>query len=121
MNAKQELMEVAEKNNLEILKIDCQNYDPDDEYFYYGDSYEKFTSLDELDFDYDDDMGCQYLFGGVYCIDKATHEPVWLTRGEYDGAEWWKVNRIPKFYLANMSFDEILEANKDVLKRLKEK
>jgi hypothetical protein len=38
------------------------------------------------------------LYGNIYCIDKITNEPVWLTRGEYDGSEWWDINRIPNIY-----------------------
>lgn len=115
MNAKEELLDIVQKNNLEILKIDCRFEEDSDS------SEENIDTLDDLDVEYDDGWGTQYLYGEVYCIDKKTHEPVWLTRGEYDGSEWWDVNRIPKFYLQNMSFDGILEANKDVLKRLKEK
>ena len=23
---------------------------------------------------------------------------MWFTRGEYDGSEWWEINKIPSFY-----------------------
>lgn len=100
MNAKEELLE--ETRELEILKIDC----------YFGDPVtpcneeDRIDTLDGLDVEYDNGYGLQELFGEVYCIDKKTREPVWLTRGEYDGSEWWNVNRIPEFYLNKMSFDE---------------
>lgn len=115
MNAKEELLEIVQKNNLEILKIDCHFEDDND-----LPCDIPLTTLDELDINYDDDYGIQTLFGEVYCLDKKTHEPVWLTRGEYDGREWWKVNRIPQFYFERINIFEIVEANKDVLKRLKE-
>lgn len=58
--------------------------------------------LDEVpnrddDFKYNEGCGSQSIFGTVYCYDKYNN-PVWLTRGEYDGSEWWDVNRIPDFY-----------------------
>ena len=95
INAKQELLKIVNDNNITILKIDIN---------YYGDVDNKcktdtkhITSLDELDFDYDAGYGVQDLYGIVYC--KASNDdPVWLTRGEYDGSEWWTINTIPEFY-----------------------
>ena len=95
INAKQELLKIVNDNNITILKIDIN---------YYGDVDNKgktvtkhITSLDELNFDYDAGYGVQDLYGIVYC--KASNDnPVWLTRGEYDGSEWWTINTIPEFY-----------------------
>ena len=50
--------------------------------------YENF--LNELDFDYDDGYGGQELYGTVWLSDGT-----WLSRGEYDGSEWWEHNVIP--------------------------
>lgn len=50
------------------------------------------------DVNYDNDFGERELFGTVYLRD-SENNPVWLTRGEYDGSEWWDVNRIPDIYL----------------------
>lgn len=116
MNAKEELLEIVQKNNLEILKIDCHFEDDND-----LPCDIPLTTLDELDHEYDDCSGLRHLYGEVYCIDKKTHEPVWLTREEYDGIEWWDFNRIPQFYFERINIFKIIEANKDVLKRLKEK
>ena len=95
INAKQELLKIVTDNNITILKIDIK---------YYGDDYNKdkivtkhITSLDELDFDYDAGYGVQELYGTVYCK-TSNNDPVWLTRGEYDGSEWWVVNTVPRFY-----------------------
>lgn len=92
-NAKEELLKEVDDYNLEILEIDCR----------YGDlpTKETLETLESLDFEYDNDYGTQLLHGTVYCKDKQTGEPVWLTRGEYDGSEWWKVNRVPQFYKKN--------------------
>lgn len=95
INAKQELLKIVNTNNLTILKIDIK---------YYGNisnnhkTNTKFiTSLDALDFDYDAGYGVQELYGIVYCKD-SNNNPVWLTREDYDGSEWWKINTIPEFY-----------------------
>lgn len=53
--------------------------------------YEAFIdSIDELKeklskINYDDDYGCQYLFGYILMIDDS-----WYERYQYDGAEWWE-------------------------------
>ena len=46
---------------------------------------EAFTSIDQLDFKYDNDYETQKLFGIVFFNDNT-----WLERGEYDGSEWWE-------------------------------
>ena len=43
-----------------------------------------------LDFDYHDGYGAQNLFGTVWLT-----EGRWLTRGEYDGSEWWDFHSYP--------------------------
>jgi len=46
--------------------------------------------LTSLDYEYDDGWGGQELFGTVWLEDDS-----WLTRGEYDGSEWWQHNILP--------------------------
>lgn len=46
--------------------------------------------LNSLDFDYDDGYGGQELYGTVWLEDGT-----WLSRGEYDGSEWWEHNVLP--------------------------
>ena len=48
--------------------------------------------LDRLNFDYDSGYGGQELYGTVW----LTKENTWLSRGEYDGSEWWEYNECPK-------------------------
>ena len=48
--------------------------------------------LEQLDFEYDAGYGGQELFGTVWFA--SSNE--WMTRGEYDGSEWWQVNCIPQ-------------------------
>jgi hypothetical protein len=60
-----------------VLKI---NYSEDD--------YQSF--LVKLNFKYDNGYGGQQLFGAVWLEDGT-----WLSRGEYDGSEWWNHNVLP--------------------------
>lgn len=111
-NAKEVLLDLVKKNNLEILKIDCWNNDGECCKGYKRDfhtececsslhiccSPEYYTTLEQLDFFYDDSSCNQELYGIVYCIDKETKQPVWLTRWCDDIGSGWVVNRIPEFY-----------------------
>jgi hypothetical protein len=95
MNAKKELLGVLEAG----MKIKCAdiwlNDGSDiDTYIrlnvnYSDDDFLEF--LKQLDFNYDDDYGSQKLFGTVWLSDKS-----WLSRGEYDGSEWWEYNKLPE-------------------------
>lgn len=99
MNAKEELQEILKDK----AKIKCAiiyngdywgrgederpkfklplNYTDDDLVNYYN----------SLDFKYDSGYGGQELFGTVW-LDDGT----WLSRGEYDGSEWWEHNVLPE-------------------------
>jgi hypothetical protein len=62
--------------------------------------------LEDLDFEYDNGYGEQYLFGNVWLKDGS-----WLDRGEYDGCEWWAVRSTPKIPHKCLEVD-IKEENK---------
>ena len=47
--------------------------------------------MKELDFDYDAGYGAQFIDGTVWFGDGT-----WLSRGEYDGSEWWQYLGTPK-------------------------
>jgi len=47
--------------------------------------------FESLDFNYDAGYGSQELYGTVWLEDGT-----WLSRGEYDGSEWWKHNVLPE-------------------------
>jgi hypothetical protein len=49
------------------------------------------NDLMSLDFDYDAGYGGQEIFGYVVFKDNT-----WLSRGEYDGSEWWEYRKPPK-------------------------
>lgn len=95
INAKKELLDIITSRNLTILKIEITythiNWDDNTTIT------KNITTLDDLNFDYDAGYGSQELFGVVYCKD-SNNRPVWLTREEYDGSEWWDINTIPEFY-----------------------
>lgn len=99
MNAKQELLGIVNSKVLTILKIDVtlEQIEYDLSSNEYNSIDKHITALDDLDFDYDSGYGIQELFGVVYCKDSKDN-PVWLTRGSYDGSEWWNINTIPEFY-----------------------
>ena len=63
--------------NKKVLKLNYTN--EEDEAF-----------LNSLDFEYDSGYGGQELFGTVWLEDGT-----WLSRGEYDGSEWWEHNVLP--------------------------
>ena len=44
-----------------------------------------------LDFQYNNGYGGQELFGTIWLEDGT-----WLSRGEYDGSEWWEHNVLPQ-------------------------
>lgn len=52
------------------------------------DEYKEF--LNSLDFEYNSGYGGQELYGTVWLEDGT-----WLSRGEYDGSEWWEHNVLP--------------------------
>ena len=92
-NAKKELLDAVK----ETAKIKCASilYGGWDEASkkalklnYSEEDYNEF--LNSLDFDYDDGYGGQELYGTVWLEDGT-----WLSRGEYDGAEWWEHNVLP--------------------------
>jgi hypothetical protein len=96
INVKKSILEIVEKNNLEILKIDLYN---DEESFVKFDEYCKFyATLEDLDFEVESIFMYDKVRGMVYCRDKDTKEPVWIVSCGDEGGSWWEVNRVPDFY-----------------------
>lgn len=102
INVKKSILEIVEKNNLEILKIDLMNsaeafarcYDEERNMF----SCKVYTTLEDLDFEVDSFDMQEEVRGTVYCRDKDTKEPVWIVSRGDEGGSWWEVNRVPEFY-----------------------
>lgn len=101
INVKKSILEIVEKNNLEILKINLCN---DEESFtrLYGKKRNEFckayTTLEDLDFEVESIFMHDEVRGTVYCRDKDTKEPVWIVSRGDEGGSWWEVNRVPEFY-----------------------
>jgi hypothetical protein len=93
-NAKQELLE-AVKDTAKIKCASIAHRRWEDEASkkvlklnHTNDEYNEF--LNSLDFEYDSGYGGQELYGTVWLEDGT-----WLSRGEYDGSEWWEHNVLP--------------------------
>ena len=102
INVKKSILEIVEKNNLEILKIDLCN-DGESSARLYGWERDMFcckiyTTLEDLDFEVDSIFMQEEVQGTVYCQDKDTKEPVWIVSRGDEGGSWWEVNRVPDFY-----------------------
>lgn len=101
INIKESILEIVEKNNLEILKIDLMN---DEESFVRSYNKERnefckaYTTLKDLDFEVESIFVHDEVRGMVYCKDKDTKEPVWIESRGDEGMSWWEVNRVPEFY-----------------------
>ena len=101
INIKESILEIVEKNNLEILKIDLMN---DEESFVRSYNKERnefckvYNSLDDLDFEVESIFMHDEVRGIVYCKDKDTKEPVWIESRGDEEVSWWEVNRVPEFY-----------------------
>lgn len=102
INVKKSILEIVEKNNLEILKIDlCNDYEFAARFYGGGRdavSSRVYTTLEDLDFEVDSIFMQEEVRGTVYCQDKNTKEPVWIVSWGDEGSSWWEVNRVPEFY-----------------------
>ena len=102
INVKKSILEIVEKNNLEILKIDLVNSDEAFARRYNEDrnifSCKVYITLGDLDFKVDSVFWHDDVLGTVYCQDKDTKEPVWIVSYGDEGGSWWEVNRVPDFY-----------------------
>lgn len=102
INVKKSILEIVEKNNLEILKIDLVNSDEAFARRYNEDrnifSCKVYITLEDLDFEVDSVFWHDDVLGTVYCQDKDTKEPVWIVSWGDEDSSWWEVNRVPDFY-----------------------
>ena len=93
MNCKAEFLEEIGERKLLCAIIDC--YKTDDKKIallkvgYSLDDLAFF--LECLDFEYDDGLEGQNLFGTIWYQDGT-----WSDRAEYDGSEWWVYRACPK-------------------------
>ena len=103
-NALEELLNILDRTKSVIkcatISTERQGYwDDNDSYVepasillkegYTSEEHQEF--LHRMDFDYDAGYGGQELYGTVWLMKPNT----WLSRGEYDGSEWWEYNECP--------------------------
>jgi hypothetical protein len=85
-NAKEEIMDIV--GAIQCVLITYQiNYDNSDTILL-KEGYNQFDLdifLKNLDFEYDDGYGHQYIYGTIWLKDGT-----WMERAEYDGSEWWE-------------------------------
>ena len=101
-NARAELVKRLPDNNIPLRNIQAAQisfgvqYEPYDKWewetLYPGHSDSEFDQwLSKInEFEYDAGYGCQFLFGTIWLKNN-----LWMTRGEYDGSEWWVICRRP--------------------------
>jgi len=96
MNAKEEFLRIANKNNiLCAITYNCSYWSEEktEDFIlpinYTKEQYNHF--LNQLDFDYYDGYGTQELYGTIWCKDGS-----WFERREYDGSEWWEHKQCPE-------------------------
>lgn len=97
INAKKELKSILkkEKTNIICAHIITGSHYSDEKHFILKLNYDKNqynTFMESLDFQYDAGYGGQILFGTVWLDNNC-----WLSRGEYDGSEWWDWNQYPEY------------------------
>lgn len=103
MNAKQEFLEITKDTEVLCVTINVKgDYSP--LYLHkskkvkskelalpVGYTQEEYNNfLNELDFEYDESWGHQFIYGTIWLKDG-----MWIERGEYDGSEWWKLVQAP--------------------------
>lgn len=49
---------------------------------------EKEDFFRSLNFEYDKGYGCQFVYGVI-----VFNDGTWMSRGEYDGSEWWEYKK----------------------------
>lgn len=80
------------KNTITELKVDKYGDSKVNIRLFPGYTIEDLESfLSAMEFEYDSGYGGQNLYGIIWMQDGT-----WLTRGEYDGSEWWDWHRLPK-------------------------
>jgi hypothetical protein len=91
MNAKQELLEALERFKIKLEDIEkarigfAVGWE-----IKYAQTETTQELLSALDRDYDNGYGSQELYGYV-----VVSKEVWLSRKNYDGSEWWVLNKCP--------------------------
>lgn len=99
MNAKKEFLDAINKYKVIAAVVNFSDGESDFKLkpLYKKDDYDDLLKF--LDREYNNGYGGQELFGIIYCEDG-----VWIDRGEYDGSEWWNLNKYPNL---SDNFDKV--------------
>ncbi len=91
-NAKEELLNTLKKFKIPVASISKAkvgfSVEWEVEFLTTSDTQEL---LEYLDRNYDSGYGSQELHGHI-----VISKELWLSRGEYDGSEWWNVHQCPE-------------------------
>jgi hypothetical protein len=94
INAKAEFIEHIKDRSVICFDIEYEeNYDGRQRFYYNSNIHTLFdldSILEELNFDYDNGYGHQYIYGKIWYQDGT-----WSTRYEYDGSETWEHHVCP--------------------------
>lgn len=94
INAKDELLEFLQKNNLKLSSANLtdDDYCPENHYVLYPNytQTELTAFLKSIDYFYDNGYGRQELYGTLWFSDGT-----WAERHEYDGSEYWEHRKRP--------------------------
>jgi hypothetical protein len=92
MNAKQELLEALKRFEIELEDIKKAQIGFEREWkIEYTTTENTQELLETLDHNYDNGYGSQELYGTI-----IISKEIWLSRREYDGSEWWTLNKCPE-------------------------
>lgn len=118
-NAKEEFLKTTAEFNVIAADISFgDSWSEDEERFKLKPLYttkEYNELLKFLDREYDAGYGGQQLFGVIYCEDG-----VWITRGEYDGSEWYEVHKYPSLRESFTEIDVLKYERNKKLKRIED-
>lgn len=93
-NAKAEFIEHIKQRKVECFEIVYEKSYDEKKKFYYNSTIHTFSDLecilDQLNFEYDNGYGHQYIYGTIWYKDGT-----WSIRYEYDGSESWYHHECP--------------------------
>lgn len=93
-NAKAEFLEHIKQRTVKCLSIQYDDYGDKRKEYYYNVETDTLSELEcvlnQLNFEYDNGYGHQYIYGTIWYTDGT-----WSTRYEYDGSESWYHHTCP--------------------------
>lgn len=101
MNLKSETLKAVDGRTIVWAKVMRDafargDFEAEDEYFVLAPGYtdaDLAEFYEKMNFEYDNGFGMQLVEGTIVFADGT-----WLTRGEYDGSEWWQDHKCPVWH-----------------------